>query len=208
MGFTPWVATVGNIVPPLPVADGGTGDTALTAFALLAGGTTTTAAVQSLGGVGTAGQALTSAGAGALPSFGTLPIAGGGTGATTAAAGLAALGGLVKQADTGPNGFTMINGTQTILTYTTANDGLLHTVIVNLGVLVTVLQVGGALQLAWTDPAGNARTSTLNSGGLGTGMTNVALAERVVQANTTVTLSQSSALTAGASVAYAQLWGN
>jgi hypothetical protein len=63
------------------VAKGGTGDTSLTAYAVLCGGTTSTGAVQSLASVGTTGQALLSNGAGALPSFQTLP--GGGDALTT-----------------------------------------------------------------------------------------------------------------------------
>ena len=54
---------------PLSVPNGGTGDSSLTAYALLAGGTTSSGAVQQLAGLGTAGQVLTSAGAGALPAF-------------------------------------------------------------------------------------------------------------------------------------------
>mgnify|MGYP000930239337 CR=1 FL=1 len=60
MSFRPQVLTV-----PF----GGTGDTSLTAYAVLAGGTTSTGPVQSLASVGTAGQVLTSNGAGSLPSF-------------------------------------------------------------------------------------------------------------------------------------------
>jgi hypothetical protein len=52
----------------LPVANGGTGVTTLTAYAPVFGGTTGTGAVQS-GTVGSAGQVLTSNGAGALPTF-------------------------------------------------------------------------------------------------------------------------------------------
>jgi hypothetical protein len=52
----------------LPVANGGTGATTLTAYAPVFGGTTGTGAVQS-GTVGSAGQVLTSNGAGALPTF-------------------------------------------------------------------------------------------------------------------------------------------
>ena len=55
----------------VPVTKGGTGLTSATAYALLAGGTTSTGAVQSLAGVGTSGQVLTSNGAGALPTFQT-----------------------------------------------------------------------------------------------------------------------------------------
>lgn len=62
----------------VPVSKGGTGVTSATAYALLAGGTTSTGAVQSLAGLGTSGQILTSNGAGALPTFQTFtssPIA-------------------------------------------------------------------------------------------------------------------------------------
>ena len=53
----------------LAVADGGTGISSATAYALLCGGTTSTGAFQSIASVGTAGQILTSNGAGALPTF-------------------------------------------------------------------------------------------------------------------------------------------
>lgn len=68
----------------LNAASGGTGRATHTAYAVLCGGTTTTGAQQSVASVGTSGQALVSAGAGALPQFSTLGIAGGGTGLTTA----------------------------------------------------------------------------------------------------------------------------
>jgi hypothetical protein len=50
------------------VAGGGTGLATLTAYALLAGGTTSTGVLQQVG-IGAAGEVLTSNGAGALPSF-------------------------------------------------------------------------------------------------------------------------------------------
>jgi hypothetical protein len=52
----------------LPVANGGTGATSVTAYAPLFGGTTATGVFQS-GTVGNAGEVLTSNGAGALPTF-------------------------------------------------------------------------------------------------------------------------------------------
>jgi len=52
----------------LGVAGGGTGVTSATAYALIAGGTTSTGALQSLG-TGTAGQVLSSGGSSALPSW-------------------------------------------------------------------------------------------------------------------------------------------
>ena len=54
------------------VAGGGTGATSFTPYAVLCGGTTSTNPVQSIAGVGTAGQVLTSNGAGALPTFQSL----------------------------------------------------------------------------------------------------------------------------------------
>lgn len=58
-----------TITLPLPVSDGGTGTSSATAYAVLCGGTTSTGAHQSIAGVGTSGQVLTSNGAGALPTF-------------------------------------------------------------------------------------------------------------------------------------------
>ena len=64
----------GNIIyraggTDVPAADGGTGRSSHTAYAVLCGGTTSTAAQQSIASVGTAAQVLTSNGAGALPTF-------------------------------------------------------------------------------------------------------------------------------------------
>lgn len=53
----------------LTVPDGGTGVSSFTAYAVICGGTTSTGALQSIAGVGTSGQVLTSNGAGALPTF-------------------------------------------------------------------------------------------------------------------------------------------
>ena len=70
----------GNVVyraggTDVPAADGGTGRSSHTAYAVLCGGTTSTAAQQSIAGVGTSGQVLTSNGAAALPTFEDADIA-------------------------------------------------------------------------------------------------------------------------------------
>jgi len=57
----------------LVVGSGGTGKTSTTAYAVLCGGTTSSGALQSIAGVGTSGQILTSNGAGALPTFQAAP---------------------------------------------------------------------------------------------------------------------------------------
>lgn len=56
---------------PIDVPSGGTGLSSATAYAILCGGTTSTSAIQSVSGVGTSGQVLTSNGAGSLPSWQT-----------------------------------------------------------------------------------------------------------------------------------------
>lgn len=56
---------------PVVVSSGGTGLTSTTAYSVLCGGTTSTAALQNVSGVGTSGQVLTSNGASALPTWQT-----------------------------------------------------------------------------------------------------------------------------------------
>lgn len=58
---------------PLPVAESGTGLQTFTAYAVLCGGTTSTAALQQVSGLGTSGQVLTSNGSGILPSWQNAP---------------------------------------------------------------------------------------------------------------------------------------
>jgi hypothetical protein len=60
-----------GVTGTLSVANGGTGATSQTSYAVLAGGTTSTGAYQSIASVGTSGQILTSNGASALPTFQT-----------------------------------------------------------------------------------------------------------------------------------------
>jgi hypothetical protein len=70
--FNGTIALASGVTGTLPVANGGTGATSQTAYAVLAGGTTSTGAYQSVASVGTSGQVLTSNGAGALPTFQTI----------------------------------------------------------------------------------------------------------------------------------------
>jgi len=65
-----------GLVNATPVANGGSGRSTQTAYALIAGGTTSTAPQQSLASVGTTGQLLVSNGASALPSFQTVTLSG------------------------------------------------------------------------------------------------------------------------------------
>jgi len=87
--YTIWSLEYEQIDPTsyLPVSRGGTGVGAFTPYAVLCGGATGTGVLQAIASLGTAGQVLTSNGAGALPTMQTIPvtsIARGGTGQTTA----------------------------------------------------------------------------------------------------------------------------
>lgn len=74
------VNVANGVIGTLPVANGGTGDASVTAYAVLCGGTTSTGAFQSIASVGTVGQVLTSNGPGALPTF---QASGGGGGSSS-----------------------------------------------------------------------------------------------------------------------------
>ncbi len=74
---------------PVSVNNGGSGATSFaTAYGVICGGTTSTNAFQAIASVGSSGNPLVSNGASALPSFQTLGVAGGGTGATSLSSGV------------------------------------------------------------------------------------------------------------------------
>jgi hypothetical protein len=85
----------GTVAFPITVPEGGTGGTAVTAYAIVAGGTASTSPFQQVASVGGSGQVLTSQGAGLLPQWATntggsvsfpVTVNEGGTGGTTATA--------------------------------------------------------------------------------------------------------------------------
>jgi hypothetical protein len=112
---TTYCSLTTNVTGTLPVANGGTGVASTTAYALLAGGTTTTGPLQSIASVGTAGQILTSNGAGALPTFqnaasgGVTTISFGSTGLTpsTATSGAVTVAGTLAIANGGTGATTL-----------------------------------------------------------------------------------------------------
>lgn len=80
------LVTADLVLVSLGVPNGGTGKTTLTAYALMAGGTSSTGAMQQVFGVGSSGQLLQSGGSGVLPAWTnpTFGVSSGGTGLTTA----------------------------------------------------------------------------------------------------------------------------
>lgn len=137
-----------------------------------------------------------------------LPVAQGGTGATTAQAGLTALGALSKVATDagGTAGVAKINGTQTVCSWTVPNDGQRHRFFAIMTQDCTVAETGGAMQLAYTMPDGHGNTRVPFAGGAGVGVSNQINGD-VVQPGSNVTFSQTSALTAGTTVNWCEIWG-
>jgi len=141
-----------------------------------------------------------------LPFTLPLSIANGGTGQATATAALGALGGLVIQGATSVTGYTLVNGTGTIVSWSVPSDGAMHQFSCVAVQRVTSAETGGSIQVTWNVPDGTATTTSLFAGGGGTGVSSFSQ-QKLVQPGSTVVVQQNTALTAGAAVAWVQLWG-
>jgi hypothetical protein len=107
-------------------------------------------------------------------------------------------------ATTEPGGFPKQNGTPTILSLTTPNDGHYHVVLVALTIVVTSTETGGIIQVQISgNSLGNigggaaAGTYVITTLGGGTAL--------LLPPNTTVSIVQGTALTAGAATVVASL---
>lgn len=127
--------TANNVTGTVAVANGGTGDTSFTAYALLAGGTTATGVLQQVSGLGSAGQILTSQGAGALPHWAN------NTGATTYAP--------TTQIFSSPNYYTFtVTAANATAGATYTNNGVTFTVIYTISGGTTLVCSGSSAPLA------------------------------------------------------------
>lgn len=113
------------------------------------------------------------------------------------------------QAATGLAGFALQNATPNLIVWTAPNDGQLHRCEVVLNKHVTVAETGGAVNcVASSSPDGAGILSTVSfAGGQGVGVFQAAPVF-FIPAGGSVTVRQSSALTAGASVVWAEIWGS
>jgi hypothetical protein len=116
--------------------------------------------------------------------------------------------GFVLLASTGAAGFALQNGTPTILTYTFPNDGLMHRFWIVGQLAVTVTEVGGTVRMSLTAADGTVATPSVLAASQGVGLTGVTYQAFTCKANTTVQMNQTTALTSGAGVLYAEIWGS
>ena len=112
---------------------------------------------------------------------------------------------LALQWETTDAGYTLVNSTGTILSWTAPNDGNLHTVHLVSALHVTSPQTGGQITMDTMLPDGTAVNPTAYAGGAGTGAAQFAT-DRIVEPGSTTSLVQSTALSVGAAVLWAQLW--
>jgi hypothetical protein len=170
---TTYCSLTTNVTGTLPVANGGTGVASATAYALLAGGTTTTGPFQSIASVGTAGQVLTSNGAGALPTFqaasgGVTTISFGSTGLTpsTATSGAVSVAGTLAVAN-GGTGQTSYTDGQLLIGNTTGNT-LAKATLTGTSNQVVVTNGSGSITLSTPQSIGTASSVQFGSFGVGT----------------------------------------
>lgn len=118
------------------------------------------------------------------------------------------IGLLDNVATTGAAGYTLINGTGAALTYTVPSDGALHCLIVVGAVVVTSTMTGGQIQMV-TTTGGTAKTTTISAGSFSNGTVTTTSSSTIpVDAGSTVTINQSTALTAGAAKLYLSIFSD
>lgn len=114
---------------------------------------------------------------------------------------------MVEQAITSDAGIGLINGTQTLLSWTTPNDGLLHSFVVAAILFVASNQTGGVIQIQCTT-GGQAVGVTIFAGGLASPTHGPSAPTTLTcDPNTTVTVKQTTAQTAGSSFFYGSIFG-
>jgi hypothetical protein len=133
------------------------------------------------------------------------------TGSTSSPGAISFVPGLALQAGTPLAGFALADSTGTIISWTVPNDGQLHRVLFNLSLHVTSADTGGAIQITTVAPDGTSQTNTAFATSLGTGLqkpANIANGFFPVEPGSAVTVTQSGALTVGAAILWAEIWGS
>jgi len=106
--------------------------------------------------------------------------------------------------------FALQNGTPTIASWTAPNDGNDHTAFISGTRNVTVAETGGAISATWSPPGGGSIANVLAAGGSGTGQGTISQSGQsaIMLPGTTLTVAQSSALTAGTATCSITIWAS
>jgi hypothetical protein len=115
---------------------------------------------------------------------------------------------IVLQATTGTTGYTLVNGTGSILTWTAPNDGNLHRVLLFAIQAVITTETGGQITATLTMPNGTSYTPQIFAAGAAAGGHDIGQSVFIIEAGTTFTLSQGTALTGGSAILWAEIWGS
>lgn len=114
---------------------------------------------------------------------------------------------LQLQATTELPGFALQNATPTILSWTAPNDGQMHRILIYGALDVTLTLTGGQVNIAWTAPDGSIGHPNLFSANSAAG-NHDNLVGLLIEPGATININQSSAVTAGAGVLWAEIWAS
>jgi hypothetical protein len=115
---------------------------------------------------------------------------------------------LVLQATTGTGGYALVNGTGNVISWTAPSDGALHRVMLFTTLHVTTTEVGGGISVTFNTPDGTSTTQTIYGAAQTSGVPGATTRVQLIEAGSTITISQTSALTSGASVLWAEIWAS
>lgn len=115
---------------------------------------------------------------------------------------------LTRRATTGAAGYALVNGTGTIISWTAPDDGQLHRASLWMMKNVASGETGGKINYSWTLPDGTAAGYTADNGGNSAGLIYMYAQpwNVMVKGGTAVTITQVTALSAGASTLWAEIW--
>lgn len=112
----------------------------------------------------------------------------------------------VVQAATTASGFALANSTGTICSWAVPNDGKQHFALAVISMNITSTATGGAIVWTFSNPANVSQTPSLVAASQAAG-TKHATDTAIVMAGTTVSITQNTAMTAGAAVVWAAIIG-
>jgi hypothetical protein len=113
---------------------------------------------------------------------------------------------LTATATAGNSGFVLVNGTGTIISWTAPNDGAKHRAQLFFSAAVTSNLTGGQVRLTYTIGAQTSTVNILAGGNTTGGYPLLNPANVIIDPNTTITLSQQTAMTVGAATVWAEIW--